>query len=165
MLKLFHPGPRIKRWENTIKRSMFHKKSKVEPKSVHRRDAENAEEAQRGTGRPLSSSLSALPQRSPRLCGGLIRCCIALTALTFILIITAPHVSAQKSGRRRAPAPKTKAPNTTPQVSREETKKLAEAASESRSNLLSASNAYRESLENLLNFPPPDHSPTPPLLR
>src|SRR5215510_10162399 len=158
MLKLFHPGPRIKRWENTIKRSMFHKKPKVEPKSVYRRGAEDAEDSQRGTGRPLSSSLSALPRRSPRLCGGLIRCCIALTALTFILIVTAPHASAQKSGRRRAPAPKTKTPNTTPQVSQEETKKLAEAAGESRTNLLSASNAYRESLEKLLELQRQDQS-------
>src|SRR5262249_19686460 len=46
----------------------------------------------------------------------------------------------------------------TPQVSEEETKKLADAASQSRANLLSASNAYRESLEKLLELQRQDES-------
>ncbi len=84
------------------------------------------------------------------------RCGVALLALTFVLIITAPQAAAQKAGRKRAPAPKTKAPDTTPQVSpqvsEEETKRLAEAASQSRANLLSASDAYRQSLETLVEL-------------
>jgi hypothetical protein len=123
--------------------------SKVDGNSIHRRGAENVEISKSGTPRPLGSSLSAFPLR---LCGGPNRYCITLLALTFILIIAAPHATAQKSGRKRASAPKAKSPNTTPQVSKEETKKLADAASESRANLLNASNAYRESLEKLLEL-------------
>jgi hypothetical protein len=126
--------------------------SKVDGNSIHRRGAENVEISKSGTPRPLGSSLSAFPLCSLRLCGGPNRYCITLLALTFILIIAAPHASAQKSGRKRASAPKAKSPKTTPQVSKEETKKLADAASESRANLLSASNAYRESLEKLLEL-------------
>ncbi|HKQ72529.1 MAG TPA: hypothetical protein VJ810_02300 [Blastocatellia bacterium] len=130
--------------------------SKVDDNSIHRRGAENSEVSHRETGRPLFLSLSALPQRSLRLCGELIKCCVPLLSLTFVLIVTAPQATAQKSGRKRAPAPKTKSPKTspqtTPQVSELETKKLADAASESRANLLKASNAYRESLEKLIEL-------------
>jgi hypothetical protein len=141
-----------------MERGVFHKMSKVDDNSIYRRGAENAEITQRGTGRFLSSSLSAFSLCSPRLCGGLIRHCVPLLALTFVLIITAPHASAQKSVRKRAPAPKAKSPKTTPQVSKEETKKLADAASESRAKLLSASTAYRESLEKLLELQRQDQS-------
>ena len=77
---------------------------------------------------------------------------VALFALAIILIIVAPYAPALGQGRKRAPAPKTKSPKIVPQVSEEETKQLAEAASQSRANLLSASKAYRESLEKLLEL-------------
>jgi hypothetical protein len=134
---------------------MFHR---AYVNSIRRGGAETAEIPRRDAGGSLSSSLSAFPQRSPRLRGGPNRYCLTLLALTFVLIITAPQASAQKSGRRRAPAPKTKSPKITPQVSKEEAKKLAEAASESRANLLNASNAYRESLEKLLELQRQDQS-------
>ena len=137
---------------------MFHKQPKAVDNSINRRGSEKAESPRTGTGGHFSPSLSAFPQYSPRLCGGLIRCCVALIGLTLILIINAPHASAQKGGRKRAPAPKTKSPKTTPQVSQEETKKLDDAASASRANLLKASNAYRESLEKLLELQQQDQS-------
>lgn len=74
------------------------------------------------------------------------------------LMSLAPHAAAQKAGRKRASAPKTKSKIVIPQVSEEETKKLAEAASQSRANLLNASNAYRESLEKLLDLQRKDES-------
>jgi len=75
----------------------------------------------------------------------LIHCGAAL----LVLIIVTPHTWAQKNAGRR---PKTGPAKATPQVSKEDAKKLAEAASQSRANLLSASNAYRESLEKLLEL-------------
>src|SRR4029434_4832178 len=53
------------------KMGIFNKKPRVDNSSVHRRDAEDAEDSQRGDRRSLFSSLSALPRRSLRLCGGL----------------------------------------------------------------------------------------------
>ena len=88
----------------------------------------------------------------------LTRCAVGLLALTFILIIVAPHAPALGQGRKRASAPKTKPPNTVPQISEEETKQLVEAASQSRANLLSASKVYRESLEKLLELQRQDQS-------
>ncbi|MGH9938511.1 MAG: hypothetical protein ACREAM_19895 [Blastocatellia bacterium] len=88
----------------------------------------------------------------------LTRCAVALLALTFVLIIVAPHAPALGQGRKRAPAPKTKPPKTVPQISEGETKQLAEAASQSRANLLSASKAYRESLEKLIELQRQDQS-------
>jgi len=84
----------------------------------------------------------------------MIKCAAALLALTII----APYAAAQKTGRKRAPAPKTQSKTVTPRVSEEETRKLAEAASQSRANLLTASNAYRESLEKLLELQRQDES-------
>ncbi len=81
-------------------------------------------------------------------------CSVALLALTMM----APNAAAQKTGRKRASSPKAQAKIVTPQVSEEETEKLAEAASQSRANLLSASNAYRESLEKLLDLQRQDES-------
>jgi hypothetical protein len=81
----------------------------------------------------------------------LIHCGVTLLAL----VIVASHTWAQKAPRK----PKAKSPNTTPQVSKkEETKELAEAASQSRANLLSASSDYRVSLENLLELQRQDES-------
>jgi hypothetical protein len=82
------------------------------------------------------------------------RCSVALLALMMI----APDAAAQKAGRKRASSPKTQSKVVTSQVSEGETKKLAEAASQSRANLLSASNTYRESLERLLNLQRQDES-------
>jgi hypothetical protein len=70
------------------------------------------------------------------------------------LIIVTPHTWAQKTARRK---PKTGSAKATPQAS-EEAKKLAEAASQSRANLLSASTAYRESLEKLIELQRQDES-------
>lgn len=81
-------------------------------------------------------------------------CLGALIALTVI----APHAAAQKAGHRRGAAPKVKPQIVNPQLSEEESKRLAEAASQSRANLLSASNAYRESLERLLDLQRQDES-------
>ena len=80
---------------------------------------------------------------------------VALLAVTFILIIAAPHAPAQKAAGRK---PKTRSARATPQASKEEAKNLDEAASQSRANLLSASNAYRESLEKLLELQRQDES-------
>jgi hypothetical protein len=86
---------------------------------------------------------------------------VGALGLSFILTLAAPQVSAQKPTRKRAPRTRTQA--TTPQISpdetkQDETKKLADAASESRTNLLNASSAYRESLENLLELQRKDES-------
>jgi hypothetical protein len=79
----------------------------------------------------------------------IIRCGLAMLAVACILVIAAPHVLAQKAARRK---PKAKAVNKPPQISKEEAKKLAEVASQSRANLLNASSAYRESLEKLIEL-------------
>jgi len=82
----------------------------------------------------------------------------ALLAVTFILIAAAPHATAQKSAGRK---PRARSAQATPQTSKEnakeenakaDAKSLAEAAKESRANLLNASNAYRASLEKLLEL-------------
>jgi len=52
----------------TASASVFQIPPTVDNSSVHRRGAENAEVSQRGARRPLSSSPSAFPQRSLRLC-------------------------------------------------------------------------------------------------
>jgi hypothetical protein len=80
------------------------------------------------------------------------------SAALLVLAMIAPDAAAQKTGRKRASSPKTQSKIVTPQVSEEETEKLAEAASQSRANLLSASNAYRESLEKLLDLQRQDES-------
>jgi flagellar motility protein MotE (MotC chaperone) len=80
----------------------------------------------------------------------LIHCGVALLAL----VIVTPHTLAQKAPRK----PKAKSANATPKVSKEEAKELAEAASQSRANLLSASSDYRASLENLLVLQRQDES-------
>jgi hypothetical protein len=85
----------------------------------------------------------------------MIRCGVALLAVAFILIITAPHAPAQKAAGRKS---KVKSANATRRISKEETKKLAEAASQSRADLLSASSAYRASLEKLLELQRQDES-------
>src|SRR5262245_37758809 len=87
--------------------------------------------------------------------GALTRCGVALLSVTFIMAAAAPHALAQKAAMRKT---KTRSVNATPQVSKEDAKKLAEAASQSRANLLSASNAYRESLEKLLELQRQDES-------
>jgi multidrug efflux pump subunit AcrA (membrane-fusion protein) len=82
---------------------------------------------------------------------------VALFAVTFILAAAAPRAMAQKGPKRK---PKTEAAKATPQISKEDMKKLAEAASQSRANLLSASSAYRESLEKLLELQRQDEART-----
>jgi hypothetical protein len=82
---------------------------------------------------------------------------VALLAMTFILTAAAPRAMAQKGAARK---PKTGSAKATPQISKEDMKKLAEAASQSRANLLSASNAYRESLEKLLELQRQDEART-----
>ncbi len=86
------------------------------------------------------------------------RCGAGLLALSFIFIISAPPAAAQKAGRKRPSSSKTKSRVEIPQVSEEEAKKLAETASQSRANLLSASKDYLESLENLLVLQRKDES-------
>jgi hypothetical protein len=131
---------------------MFYKKLKVDNESRRRKDAENAEVSQRGTARPISFFLSAWPCVLRRLRNeALIHCGAAL----LVLIIVTPLTLAQKTAGRK---PKTSSAKETPQVSKEDTKKLAEAASQSRANLLNASTAYRESLEKLLELQRQDES-------
>ncbi len=65
----------------------------------------------------------------------------------------APGVAAQKPARKRASTPQTRSQTPTPpQVSETDQEKLADAASQSRANLLEASSVYRESLEKLLEL-------------
>ncbi len=77
----------------------------------------------------------------------MIRCSVVLLAL----LILAPNTAAQKSKRKRAPATQSKtSTQTIPSISEAERKRLNEAASQSRADLMAASKAYRESLEKLL---------------
>jgi hypothetical protein len=87
---------------------------------------------------------------------------VALLAVAFILTIAAPHALAQKAAGRK---PKSRPATATPQVSKEDAKKLAEAASQSRANLLSTSNAYRETLEILLELQRQDESRATEIVR
>lgn len=80
---------------------------------------------------------------------------VALLAAALILVVAAPHAPAQKAGGRKL---KTRSASAAPQVSKEDAKKMTEAASQSRANLLSASSAYRESLEKLLELQRQDES-------
>jgi hypothetical protein len=82
---------------------------------------------------------------------------VALLAVTLILTAAAPRAMAQKGAARK---PKTGSAKATPQISKEDMKKLAETASQSRANLLSASSAYRESLEKLLELQRQDEART-----
>jgi hypothetical protein len=82
---------------------------------------------------------------------------VALLAVTLILTAAAPRAMAQKGAARK---PKTGSAKATPRISKEDMKKLAETASQSRANLLSASNAYRESLEKLLELQRQDEART-----
>jgi hypothetical protein len=80
---------------------------------------------------------------------------VVALAVTFILGAVAPQSLAQKAAGRKT---KTRSTRATPQSPKEETKNLAEVASQSRANLLSASNAYRASLEKLLELQRQDES-------
>jgi hypothetical protein len=90
---------------------------------------------------------------------------VLLLAVTFILIAAAPPSQAQKAARRKT---RTRTAGATPQspkpekeeAKKEDPKNLAEAARESRANLLNASTAYRESLEKLLELQRQDESRT-----
>ncbi|HEY7184097.1 MAG TPA: hypothetical protein VIC84_21870 [Blastocatellia bacterium] len=97
-------------------------------------------------------------KEKPRVDNNLRRYGAALLAVTFILTAAAPRATAQKSAGRK---PRARSAQATPQTSKEnakeedtkaDAKSLAEAAKESRANLLSASNAYRASLEKLLEL-------------
>lgn len=61
----------------------------------------------------------------------------------FVAVLLVSTASAQKAKRRKVTTPP-------PQVTAEEIKELNDAASQSRENLINASNTYRESLERLL---------------
>src|SRR5262245_42593854 len=128
---------------------MFYKKLKVDNQSGRRRDAKIAEVSQM---RPISFFLSTWPRVLRRLRDEVILHC---GAALLILIIVTPHTWAQKSAGRK---PKTGSAKASPQASKEDAEKLAEAASQSRANLLSASTAYRESLEKLLELQRQDES-------
>src|SRR5215813_2581226 len=131
---------------------MFSKKLKVDKESGRRGDAEIAEVSQRRTARPISFFLSVWPLVLRRLrAEALIHCGAAL----LVLIIVTPHTWAQKTAGRK---PKTGSAKASTQASKEDAKELAEAASQSRANLLSASNAYRASLEKLLELERQDES-------
>jgi hypothetical protein len=95
--------------------------------------------------------------RKPILDNSSLRRGVALLAVTFILTAAAPRAMAQKGAARK---PKTGSAKATPQISKEDMKKLAETASQSRANLLSASSAYRESLEKLLELQRQDEART-----
>src|SRR5215510_4059189 len=128
---------------------MFYKKLKVDDQTGRRGDVKIAEVLQT---RLISFFLSAWPQVLRRLRDeAIIHCGAAL----LVLIIVTPHTWAQKTAGRK---PKTRSAKATPQASKEDAKKLAEAASQSRANLLSASTAYRESLEKLLELQRQDES-------
>jgi hypothetical protein len=133
---------------------MFYKKLKVDNESGRRGGAENDDRGLRiedsviAQGDPRSSTLD---HRSPRLRHALIHCAAAL----LVLIVVTPHAWAQKTAGRK---PKTRSAKETTQDSKEDAKKLAEAASQSRANLLSASSAYLESLEKLLELQRQDES-------
>ena len=73
---------------------------------------------------------------------------IQLVAGLVLAILFASPAVAQKPNRKKAVAPPP-AP-VVPQISPEELKELNDAASQSRENLIAASNTYRESLEHLL---------------
>jgi len=131
---------------------MFYKKLKVDNESGRRGDAEIAEVSQRGTARPISFFLSVWPLVLRRLRDEALTHC---GAALLVLIIVTPQTWAQKTAGRK---PKTGSAKASPQASKEDAKKLAEAASQSRANLLSASNAYRESLEKLIELQRQDES-------
>jgi hypothetical protein len=128
---------------------MFYKKLKVDNQSGRRRDAKIAEVSQTT---PISFFLSAWPRVLRRLRDEEI---IHFGAALLVLIIVTPQTWAQKPAGRKS---KTGSAKATPQTSKEDAKKLAEAASQSRANLLSASTAYRESLEKLLELQRQDES-------
>src|SRR5262249_19178553 len=134
---------------------MFYKKLKVDNESGRRRGAKNEDRGLRiedsviAQGDPRSS----IPDpRSPRLRSEKL---IHFAAALLVLIMVTPHAWAQKTAGRK---PKTRSAKETRQSSKEDAKKLAEVASQSRANLLSASNAYRESLEKLLELQRQDES-------
>lgn len=70
---------------------------------------------------------------------------IRTAAVFFVAVLLVSTASAQKSKRKTVVIPPTP-----PQMSAEELKELNDAASQSRENLITASNTYRESLERLL---------------
>src|SRR5215510_3004061 len=128
---------------------MFYKKLKVDDQTGRRGDVKIAEVLQT---RPISFFLSAWPCVLRRIRDeAIIHCGAAL----LVLIIVTPQTWAQKTAGRK---PKTGSAKATKQASNEDAKKLAEAASQSRANLLSASTAYRESLEILLELQRQDES-------
>jgi hypothetical protein len=92
---------------------------------------------------------------------------VTLLVETFILLMAlsiagAPQATAQKAAGRKTRAKSTRATQQSPkpkeEPKKEELKNLAEVAKESRANLLSASSAYRESLEKLLELQRQDES-------
>ncbi|MBO0863287.1 MAG: hypothetical protein J2P21_33305 [Chloracidobacterium sp.] len=98
-------------------------------------------------------------KEQPRIDNNSRRYLTALLVLSFILIAAAPRAEAQKSAGRKTRAGSTQAsPQTSKENSKEDVNNLAETAKESRANLLSASNAYRESLEKLLELQRQDES-------
>jgi hypothetical protein len=80
---------------------------------------------------------------------------VALLVATFILGVVATQSLAQKAAARKT---KTRSTRATQQSPKEEAPSLSEVASQSRANLLSASTAYRASLEKLLELQRQDES-------
>src|SRR5262245_61324736 len=101
---------------------MFYKKLKVDNQSGLRRDAKIAVVSQT---RPISFFLSAWPRVLRRLRAEAI---IHFGAARLVLIIVTPQTWAQKTAGRK---PKTGSAKVSPQASKEDAKKLAEAASQS----------------------------------
>lgn len=73
----------------------------------------------------------------------------AAILFTFLLTASMPGIAQASKRKRATPVPATKLP---PPISEEERKQLAESASQSRSNLIAASETYRESLERLMGL-------------
>ncbi|HMV84222.1 MAG TPA: hypothetical protein PLD20_26335 [Blastocatellia bacterium] len=73
---------------------------------------------------------------------------IRLAVVLFAAVLMVSTASAQKTKRKKTPPP----PPPVPTVSAEELKELNDAATQSRENLIQASNTYRESLQRLLDL-------------
>ncbi|MDX2032565.1 MAG: hypothetical protein SF339_17960 [Blastocatellia bacterium] len=87
----------------------------------------------------------------------IIRGAIAAAVLfTFLFTASTPGIAQTSKRRRTSPAPAKPAPapaiELPPPISEEERKQLAESASQSRANLIAASETYRESLARLMGL-------------
>jgi hypothetical protein len=83
---------------------------------------------------------------------------ISLPALLAVLFVVSPAALAQKTRRKTAAPPAKTKMVVPPQITEEERKQLAESASQSRANLIAASETYRESLERVLELQSQDET-------